>query len=395
MTGKARMRVVQSPKDPDNLIGIIIEKARPVDAENVEAAGFIPNVDNPDFEDYRVVGRKNLKDVLTQDLYDRVVDRQQYAHINETGAIKPVPYVVEAWTDVPFGGGFLWNLESDERKGESVSVQVSRIRAGFELKIGNDWVNLPFMYAPQWNMLFVYESSRNQVLKLGPAIPFTWGDVSVVNTMTPRKLNGTFGAAGEYFTQLSNISGAPGTDADGLGAAAFVSFGLKTLGQKKVTDLNGVIINGDGAVLAADGTPSMEKFYYINSSATAYYWRDLGFMLDGLRGSLGLGYMKVNECQRSGPPVSGQTTEIYDTVHVVKSEGMLDAYAKLAYDHRGKATYGLSLQYFNGGLMGEAYLNIFSWMRAEVKYSRVVFRDPKPWEVKEIIVPGLRFGFAF
>jgi len=41
------------------------------------------------------------------------------------------------------------------------------------------------------------------------------------------------------------------------------------------------------------------------------------------------------------------------------------------------------------------YLNIFSWLRAEVKYSRLVFRDAEIWEHEEMIVPGLRFGFAF
>lgn len=403
LTGKARMRVIQSPKDDQNLIAIIIEKARPHDEEKL-SAGFLPNRDNPDFDDYRIVGRRNLREILTPDLYDAVVAKQQYAHLDETGAVKPQPYVAEATISVPFGGGFMWTLDSDERIGDGVTLQPSRIRAGFELKIGNDWVNLPFLYGAQWNTLFVYEPSSTERIKIGPSIPFTWGDESISEQLPifkPRTINGTWGAAGEYFKQLSNVSGAPGVDADGIGAAAFVSFGLKTLGNKKITNRDGTIINGDGATpqflnITDDKIEPKAHFYYIANSATAFYWRDLGFMLNGLRLSVGLGYMKVVEAVRQNELMFAPGTSFDpDSVRIVKDNSILDAFVRLGYDHSGKTTYGVALQYFNGGLMGEVYLNIFSWMRAEVKYSRMLFRDAEVWEHEEMIVPGLRFGFAF
>ncbi|MGB5074551.1 MAG: hypothetical protein WBQ23_10490 [Bacteroidota bacterium] len=402
LTGKARMRVIQSPKDDQNLIAIIIEKARPHDEEKL-SAGFLPNKDNPDFDDYRIVGRRNLSDILTLDLYTAVVSRQ-YASLDETGAVKPQAYVAEATISIPFGGGFMWTLDADERIGDGVTLQPSRIRAGFELKIGNDYVNLPFLYGAQWNTLFVYEPSTTERIKIGPAIPFTWGDMSISEQFPifqPRTINGTWGASGEYYKQLSNISGAPGVDADGLGAAAFVSFGLKTLGNKKITNASGQIINGDGADVGlstgiTDANHLGAHFYYLANTANLFYWRDLGFMLDGLRLSVGLGYEKVIEAVRQNPfDLPGQTTWNTDSVFTVSDKSILDAFVRLAYDHTGKTTYGVALQYFNGGMMGEVYLNIFSWMRAEVKYSRVLFRDPEKWELEEMIVPGLRFGFAF
>jgi hypothetical protein len=403
LSGKARMRIVQSPRDPDNLIGILIEKARSKNPNNPESAGFSTNLDNGDYEDYRIVGRKNLRDVLTADLYDRVVARTEYSHLMETGVMKPAPYVAEANLGIPFGGGFLWTLESDERKDLGVAVQVSRIRAGFELKLGNEWVNLPFLYGPEWNALFVYEPSRTEHIKIGPAVPFTWGDNSLNSSfpvLKPRKTNGTWGVSGEYFKQLSNISGSPGTDADGIGAAAFVSAGLNTLGNKKITNVNGVIINGDGVddryhdKGIAPKNLSEVTFYYINSTATAYYWRDLGFMLSGLRIAAGFGYQKVTEARRAFNGVDGLLTSV-DSVKVLGTNSTFDLYAKLSYDHRGKTTYGAALQYFNGSLMAEAYLNIFAWMRAEIKYSRIVFRDPEIFELQEMIVPGVRLAFAF
>ena len=414
LSGKARMRIVQSPRDSENLIGILIEKARAKNANNPESAGFSTNIDNGDFEDYRIVGRKNLRDVLTSDLYDKIVTRNEYSHLMETGVMKPAPYVAEANVGIPFGGGFLWTLESDERKDLGVAIQVSRIRAGFELKLGNEWVNLPFLYGPQWNALFVYEPSRTEYIKIGPSIPFTWGDESLNENFPlfkPRKTNGTWGVSGEYFNQLSNVSGSPGTDADGIGAAAFVSMGLNTLGNKKITNINGEIINGDArgpryfdkGKLPGNGdpkNPEVQKylrdvsFYYITSSATGYYWRDLGFMLPGLRLALGFGYLKVNEARRAYDGVDGAMSTV-DSVRVLSGDGVLDLYSRLSYDHRGKTTYGAALQYFNGGLMGEAYLYIFGWLRAEVKYSRVVFRDPKIFELQEMIVPGIRMSFAF
>lgn len=417
MTGKARMRIVQSPKDPDNLIGIIIEKARKKDANNPEAAGFITSEDNTEYEDYRIVGRKNLRDVLTPDLYQKVVSRWEYAHLMETGAIKPEPYVAEAEIGIPFGGGFMWTLEADERVGEGVALQVSRIRAGFELKIGNEWVNLPFLYGPQWNALFVYEPSRTEYIKAGPAFPFTWGDESVNSDfalLKPRKLNGTWGMSGEYFKQLSSISAVAGTDADGIGAAAFVSFGLSTIGTRKITNLNGTIINGDEALdpyrsrevpptgnetkRDADKPTSSISFYYLTATANAFYWRDLGFLLSGLRLSVGGAYQKVNHARRMYPAIDTPnrlTSSVADSVYTIAGHGTLDLFLRLGYDHHGKTTYGAAMQYFNGGLMAEVYLHIFSWMRAELKYSRLVFRDPEVWEHQEMIVPGLRIGFAF
>jgi hypothetical protein len=403
LTGKARMRVIQSPKDDQNLIAIIIEKARPHDDEKL-SAGFLPNKDNPDFDDYRIVGRRNLREILTPDLYDAVVAKQQYAHLDETGAVKPQPYVAEATISVPFGGGFMWTLDADERIGEGVTLQPSRIRAGFELKIGNDWVNLPFLYGAQWNTLFVYEPSATERIKIGPSIPFTWGDESIASQFPifkPRTLNGTWGASGEYYKQLSNIAGAPGVDADGIGAAAFVSFGLKTLGSKKITNVDGRIVNGEGAVPTLfspvdEATAQAAHFYYLANTATAFYWRDLGFMLNGLRIHAGLGYQKVVEARRRNIiEDAGMITIDGDSVSIVKDHSTLDAFVRLSYDHEGKTTYGVALQYFNGGVMGEVYLNIFSWMRAEVKYSRMMFRDPEKWEHEEMIVPGIRFGFAF
>ena len=319
----------------------------------------------------------------------------------ETGAIKPEPYVAEANLNLPFGGGFLWTLEADERSGEGVSLQVSRIRAGFELKVGNDWVNLPFLYGPQWNALIVYEPTPFERFKVGPAIPFTYGDRSVkedIEIFNHRRLNGTWGVSGEYWKQLSNVSAAPGADADGIGAATYISFGLRNFGNKTITDPEGRIINGDGSIWRDLSLEEQERvnFYYIEADVVAYYWRDLGFLLKGLRGSLGAGYLKVVEARKPvlGVDFPNPLLET-DSVIVMGDESIIDVWARLEYNHRGKTTYGASVQYFNGGLMGEVYLNIFTWMRASLKYSRFFFRDPEPWEHKEMIVPGLAIGFAF
>src|SRR5690606_30883351 len=121
---------------------------------------------------------------------------------------------------------------------------------------------------------------------------------------------------------------------------------------------------------------------YLASTATAYYWRDLGFALRGLRLAAGLGYQKTIEAQRRDPaefPASDPNL-VFDSVRTVSDHSVLDLYARLSYDHMGKTTYGVAMQYFNGSLMGEVYLHIFAWMRAEVKYSRVVFRDIERWE---------------
>ncbi len=391
LTGKAKIRVVQSPKDKENVLGVIIEKARQKNQNNEESSGYIENMDDSNYEDYRIVGKKNIENVLTSDLYTRLIDRERYAHVMETGLIKPTPFIAESNIGIPFGGGFMWTLSSDEIRQEGVGeVKVARIRAGFELKIGNDWVNLPFLYGPQWNMHFVYEPDPNEYIKFGPSIPFNWGDKQIdadFPLFKHRMLNGTRGLSGEYFRQLTNVAGNVEEDASGIGAAAFVSFGLKTLGTKKIIDLNGTIINGTNAT--KNPAERTNTFYHIAYTATGYYWRDLGFLSRGFRLSVGGGYEKVvGLTRRSSSPDQ-------DTTEQVISKSILDPYVRLQYDNRGITQYGMALQYFNGGLMAEIYLNIFSWLRIEVKYARVVFRDPEKWEYNEIIVPGIRIGFNF
>lgn len=401
LTGKAKMRIVQSPKDRENVLGIIIEKARPKSANNEESSGYIDNMEDPSYQDYRVVGKKNIESVLQSDLYPYLIDREKYAHVMETGVIKPSPYLTEAKMSIPFGGGFMWTLSADEVKQEGVgAIAISRIRAGFDLSLGNDWVNLPFLYGAQWNLHFVYEPDQTEYIKLGPSIPFGWGDIQIESDFPlfkHRKLNGTLGLSGEYFKQLTNIGGTSDEDASGVGAAAFVSFGLKTFGTKKITDLNGTIINGTN--VTSDTSARKNTFYHIAYTANAHYWRDLGFLVQGLRVSVGAGFQKVIGSSRKdffkqNQPGSNRSS-IADSIQVVSDKAVLEPYLRLQYDSRGKTLYGAALQYFNGGLMGELYFHIFSWLRAEVKYARVVFRDAEKWEYDEIIVPGLRMGFNF
>ena len=56
----------------------------------------------------------------------------------------------------------------------------------------------------------------------------------------------------------SNISGAPGSDADGIGAAAYVSFGLNKLGNKKITDKDGGQTEYTASVTVNNVAPSIE-----------------------------------------------------------------------------------------------------------------------------------------
>ncbi|MDH7516641.1 MAG: hypothetical protein QHI48_12305, partial [Bacteroidota bacterium] len=186
-------------------------------------------------------------------------------------------------------------------------------------------------------------------------------------------------------------------------------------GTKKITNPEGEILNGTGQkaffrdhlyTLPRDANGDIDQaqvrrqsFFYLTSTATAYYWRDLGFLLNGLRIHAGLGYQKVNEARRKFWELDAipgvDSIQLADSVTVLSGHGRLDAFLRLSYTHRGKTSYGMSLQYFNGGLMGIAYFDVFRWLRAEVKYSRVVFRDPEVWEHQEMIVPGLRINFVF
>ncbi len=155
-----------------------------------------------------------------------------------------------------------------------------------------------------------------------------------------------------------------------------------------------------------EGEPDYSNdFFHINTIAQVYYpimFKDrqdnpnVAFRLD-----LGGGYLRVDrdhlvqqfETEKEG--VSFQPGDEGKMFTLGKFDDYVDVYFRLSFINlRAKNNYSIGLQYFNGSLMTDAWLELTSWLRVEMKYS-FLLRDREVWELEKthfMLTPRFRFG---
>ena len=79
-----------------------------------------------------------------------------------------------------------------------------------------------------------------------------------------------------------------------------------------------------------------------------------------------------------------------------KEKDLFDVYFRISFINlASRNNYGLGLQYFNGGMMADAWLELTSWFRVQAKYS-FLLRAKEVWEQEGsyfMVSPQFRFGF--
>jgi len=129
------------------------------------------------------------------------------------------------------------------------------------------------------------------------------------------------------------------------------------------------------------------QFYMITNHLVGYIGLTAPSLLKGVRLDVGYGSFGV---QRSVlDELDGES------IKKLCKTTISDIYAKLAYHHEGVTEYWLSGQYMNQSVMLTGALQIFPWLGIEVKYSRVIGRDPGIWEHGEYICVSPKFSFSF
>jgi hypothetical protein len=168
----------------------------------------------------------------------------------------------------------------------------------------------------------------------------------------------------------------------------------------------------EGLRVIKDYTPERENdpnytndFFHINTIAQVYYpimFKDrknspnMAFRLD-----LGGGYMRIERAHLVQPfeiEKEGYTFRPEDEGKMFtlgKHKEYFDVYFRLSFINlRAKNNYGIGLQYFSGGMMADAWLELTDWFRVEVK-SSFLLRDREVWEQDAnyfMVTPRFRFG---
>lgn len=155
-----------------------------------------------------------------------------------------------------------------------------------------------------------------------------------------------------------------------------------------------------------DGTDYTNDFFNYSTIAKLYYplmFKDkendprFAFRLE-----IGGGYIQVN---RNHLVMKGETSkegmqfnpaDVGKMFSLGKEKDVFDVYFRLSFINLGsKNNYGLGLQYFDGGTMIDAWLELTQWFRIEMKYA-FLLRTKEIWESESsyfMLSPRFRFGF--
>lgn len=326
-------------------------------------------------DQYKIVGSQTLVNALGEDLYNKLLaDVDRFKIKSGSGPLYKEPKF--ATTDFSLSGGNLtMNLQSD----------TALIKIGANVAIGYDVLNLPFWYGSVWNVSAFYKPDPDQYYMVGTLIPFRPGD-SEVDLVGPlqlksRKLNGTYGISAEFGKRLFDLTLKEDEweETNKLRVHIGGSFSysdLKSRGDEVLVDRYSMKLDG----------MNNNSFYYIGAHYIGFVGLEAPAMLEGLRIDIGYGAFSVHNAaiDKDG-----------ETIKKLKKFTISDLYSKVTYTHSGVTNYTVSAQYFNQSVMLTGILKIFSWLGLEVKYSRLLDRDPDPWEHKDYVTVSPRFSFSF
>ena len=359
-SGQIQIRVIQKPLTEEEL-----------EEEDPDRSLIAIYLDN-----FKIVGSQTLMNVLGENLYSKLLeDADKFKMKRGDGPLYKEPKFATA--DLSLNGGKITiNLQAD----------TALIKVGVNATIGYDILNVPFWYGAVWNISGFFQPDDDQYYMVGTLIPFRPGteDINLVGPLqlTHRKLNGTNGISAEFGKKIFNILL---SEDDWVGdsylsiylGGSFSYSDLKNRGDHLLVDFSGSLINW----------MSKNEFYMITNHLVGYIGLTAPSLLKGVRLDVGYGSFGV---QRSViDDLDGET------VKKLCKTTISDVYAKLAYHHEGVTEYWLSGQYMNQSIMLTGALQIFPWLGIEVKYSRIIGRDPGLWEHGEYISVSPKFSFSF
>jgi hypothetical protein len=307
-------------------------------------------------------GRLYAQSILDPDLKRELLDRD-YAYENET----PAGYK----TSVQMNRRPLPRPATPEHVAFNLSAFSGYVRFsndwGIVGQIGDDELGYPFWSSGQVRMMASYKS-----LKLGAWLPLHGGlkEIPVAGSLKirPRLLNGSGGVAGEFEFEWDAVKlRSPHVTYTAVGG----SFAVGGLTKRRPELL----------------TSNLDSLYSLSTVLQAYYALDYAFDDDRHRFTIHLGgtYHRVtlNSQRDGGIQPSGPT------------ESFVNPLLSFEYKNQRIDWFRLSAQYSRLLMVGAWAEIIPYFVFAEVKFSSVVGRDPKPWEYPSYLYGTLGINFDF
>jgi hypothetical protein len=269
---------------------------------------------------------------------------------------------------------------------------------GVELRGGLEDLGFPSLWSERWTASVLWEGQ-----KLGVILPTSLWNTQVMNILvTPRRF--TSGLAG---------------------AAANFDFPFKLIDKSGVFNVGGSYLFGNDNVLRTEGIQGYDTTRRARAVAEGGTIRDYLIRAHGqvdytfaiaindpdreaqayyIRFKIGAAGYLVDNWEM--PLQTSETVRTYrgDQRNLTRrAEFRGDALFRVEFMGTGLAApFGSYVQYFDGALSGNAWLQVpisdtgfFTGIRGECKLFAPVTRSPLPWEAPVVIMPAVRFIFRW
>lgn len=326
-----------------------------------------------------IYGQPTIERVLGPALYDEINSRSGYEYtlISTEPVQEKIQFV--AMNASLFGGDIIF-----------------KSGFGFGINVGEDWIGYPF-WLP--GTIGTYGLIRNGTTDFRLGIEWPLGEsgaspfvISQGLQIRERKLVGAMAFSAEVKQDLGLLPEQSGKlhfglefrDAFTPNISSFPSFAS---GPQFQTDQGGLGINS-----------AKDSLYYLALSAHAYVqYKMPNQMLHGAYIQVGAGMHSIQPVTVGVPNRALPNSGLPNTdLNFDDRQNFFDPFVKLGYVHTGESgdEYGISVQYCNT-LLTDAWVNLFSWLQLEAKYSTVIGRDPEPWEWKDYVMVSPKIVLNF
>jgi hypothetical protein len=330
----------------------------------------------------QTVAMKINKEVVTKMLSeDRVAD---YQYISDGEPHKTGESEKTFTNEVIIGLAdyFSWRLydKPEDVQGEPTNLP----RIGVELRAGLEEIGFPSLWSERWTANAIWQSN-----KLGVILPTTLWSSQITPIFTNRRF--TYGPAG---------------------INASFDFPFKLIDRSGVFNVSGSYAFGENVQKSDYGVPETTgsgtrldtintRDYFVRGHAQVNYTFAIGINDPDRETQVYFIRFKLG--------AAGYIMDTYRfaraSTEAVREQRQFrgDFLARIEYMGTGLAApFGAYVQYFDGALSGNAWLQVpisqegfFTGFRLEGKIFAPVTRGPQPWENQVVIMPALRFIFRW
>ncbi|MBX2991384.1 MAG: hypothetical protein KF749_09455 [Bacteroidetes bacterium] len=244
-------------------------------------------------------------------------------------------------------------------------------------RVGDDMLGYPFWTSGQAWVLASYKA-----LKLGARLPVHGGKEDCTPQVLRRLINGSTGVAGEIEIEWEELKVGEFQSYAGIGG----SFSIGELGKRRPEYLVGV---RKTEIMGPDTVSYTDSLFSITSLGHFYYALDWLFDSDAqlLAFKLGAGAQRVVRGRYYDSSLDIEILEKYKP----------DFFPYLSVEYRNQRVewFALSAQYSRLLMVGAwaEYLPYFMFF--DIKYSRVLRKDLRPWEKRDYFAATVGFKFSF